>query len=180
MVETKVSYPFAEGEYGISFKDLPVNTRGVTVGGSGRSLHYDIQRNYIEIEDEEFSRYRMYAKVSENSLIASVFTRRYITGERHPDFFARKFLIFAYEYFIANGHEINRISTYWIPSLDKFASINYDQYAEMLKKGFNSEDAARSTWTGRLAVEFGFTEIEGIIKDKSEGITVVFIRSDQI
>lgn len=128
MVENKVGYPYIKGKYGIPLKDLPVNTRGVTLGGSGRSLHYDIQSNSIEIEDEEFSGYHMYAKVSEDTFMASVFTRRYITGKRHSDLFARKFLIFAYEYFIANGHKIDRISTYWIPSLDKFASINYDQY----------------------------------------------------
>lgn len=49
----------------------------------------------------------------------------------------------------------------------------------MLKKGLDSGDAARSTWTGRLAVEFGFTEVESITEDKSKGLEVVFKRPDQ-
>ena len=73
MVESKVGYPYIEGEYGIPFKDLPLNTRGVTKGGSGKSLHYYIRSNFIEIEDEEFSWYHMYAKVSEGTFIAVVF-----------------------------------------------------------------------------------------------------------
>ncbi|MBI2031579.1 MAG: hypothetical protein HYT08_03090 [Candidatus Levybacteria bacterium] len=179
MVETKVGYPYVKGKYGIPFKDLPVNIRSITKGGSGSLLHYDIRRDSIEIEDEEFSGYHVSAKVVEDTFIAAVHTRRYITGERHPDLFARRFLIFAYEYFLSNGYEINTYSSYWIPSLDKFASTNYSQYSRMLKKGIDPEDAAKATWTGRLAGEFGFTEIESMAEDESGGLRVVFKKPDQ-
>lgn len=179
MVETRSGYPFFKGKYGIPFKDLLANTRGIVRGGSGRFLRYGIKDSSIDIEDEEFSGYGLFAEVNRNIFKASVFTRRYMTGERHPDLFARKFLIFAYEYFIANGYDINRIATYWTASVDKFTSINFDQYSEAFAKGFSSEDAARSTWSGRLAGEIGFTEVEQITIDKANGIEAIFKRPDQ-
>ena len=179
MVETKSGYPFVEGKYGIPFKDLQADSSGVVMGGSGRFLHYDIGSNSIEIEDEEFSGHHMYVKVSENTFMATVFTRRYITGRRHPDLFARKFIIFAYEYFLAKGHEISTYSSYWMPSIDKFSSENYEQYSKLLMQGLCPEDAARSTWTGKRAAELGFSEVESISEDKSEGLSVVFKRPDQ-
>lgn len=33
MVESKSGYPYVEGEYGIPFKDLPANTKGMVRGG---------------------------------------------------------------------------------------------------------------------------------------------------
>ncbi len=179
MVESKSGYPYVEGEYGIPFKDLAPNTRGIVRGGSGRSLHYNIGSSSIEIEDEEFSGYGLFAVANRNIFKASVFTRRYMTGERHPDFFARRFLIFAYEYFIVKGYKIDRVSTFWPLSGSKFHSVNYEQYLEMLKKGVNPENAAKATWAGRLAGELGFTEVESIVKYKSEGLEAVFKKPDQ-
>lgn len=121
----------------------------------------------------------MYAEVINNTFKASVFTRKFTTGGRHPDLFARKFLIFAYEYFSANGHEINSVAMYWIASIDKFSSVNFNQYLEAFTNGSSSEVAAKSTWAGKLAGKLGFTEVEQITIDNANGIEAIFKRPVQ-
>lgn len=173
------NYPYKRGECGIPFNELPINSRGEVKGGSGRIMLYEISDSTIGIEDKEFSGYAMFAEVKDSKFMASVFTRRFTTGERHPDFFAKKFLFFAYEYFHSRGHQIDRIATYWTASVDKFTSVNFDQYSEAIIDGLSPEDAARSTWAGKIAGEIGFTEVDQITIDKANGIEVVFKRPNQ-
>jgi len=175
------TYPFVKGIFGIPLEGLTAPFHKNVKTGSGREVQCAIEEEgdkaWIEITDPKDD-YIMHAVVRGDTMRMDINTRKK-NGERHPDFFARRFLIFAYEYFLANGHKIDRISTFWPLSGSKFHSVNYEQYLEILKKGVSPENAVKATWAGRLAGELGFTEVENIVKYESEGLEADFKKPDQ-
>lgn len=158
MVEAH-NYPYAEGLYGIPFGDLAVPFYGRIKGGSGREIICQISRSWITIRDED-ENYWMQAVVKGNEARAIIATRKLTAGERHPDFFARKFFCFAFKHFEDSGLNVTKFVARWVKSEGDFGSLNWDQYKEGVAKGLSPQEAAKSTWTGKVLAECGFDEVE--------------------
>lgn len=163
MVEA-YNYPYVEGSYGIPFGDLTAPFSGMIKGGSGREIVCQIWRNRITLRDV-YKNYWMQAVVEGDKASALIVTRKLTTGERHPDFFARKFFHFALNHFEKNGLNVTRFAARWVKSEGEYGSLNWDQYKEGIANGLSPKEAAKATWTGRVLAECGFGEVEELRED---------------
>lgn len=59
------------------------------------------------------------------------------------------------------GVPVNKIRGAWVEGSD---SVNYAQFSQNLSAGMNPVDAAKNTWTGKLAAWYGYTKVEKIEK----------------
>jgi len=84
---------------------------------------------------------------------------------KHPDLHARDLVMRSVQYFDDVGTEIHTIEFNWFP--EKGQSDNYVVYMSHLPTGEEPTEeqykqAVFSTWSGKLALELGFTEIISI------------------
>jgi hypothetical protein len=68
------------------------------------------------------------------------------------------------------GIAFDKIRGTWVPGSD---SVNAAEYQKNLTNGMSAEDAAKNTWTGRLAADQGFTKV-GAIEDWGDFVNVTF------
>jgi hypothetical protein len=96
--------------------------------------------------------------------------------DRHPDLYASELVDRSLTYFHEQGFAINKLIGAWNKG------DNYKAYRDyitkiILARDITDEDkknAARNTWTGRLAQSLGFTEIERLEVENPKSIHVVF------
>lgn len=162
MIETKVSYPYVEGFCGIPFDQISAPFQGFIKGGSGREIYCEINSDdgisWFEVEDIK-NGFNMRIAVSRDTAVGEIYTRN-LKGERHPDFFAKKFLSYALEHFTQQGYKITVFDALWLKNKKPWGSINYTEFKKNLKDGSQPKEAAKDTWTGRVMAELGFTEVE--------------------
>jgi hypothetical protein len=103
-----------------------------------------------------------YGKPLDHGLIAFLkadgtlaFTVNSREDQRGTDGGGRDMFISAMKRFKQEGLEVKAIGAHWYGELGTRDSDNLNQYASSLRK-MPASDAAKSTWTGRLAAEFGF------------------------
>ena len=73
------------------------------------------------------------------------------------------------------GHQnVSAISGVWLPQGDMTA--NYVSYANALGSGMSSEEAALSTFTGKMAARNGFSQVMQVQTDQHGIIRVIFQR----
>ncbi|MBI2031578.1 MAG: hypothetical protein HYT08_03085 [Candidatus Levybacteria bacterium] len=170
-----VPYPFVRGKYGLNLHEKESHFRkGRIETGSGRKVMADmVQRSntaWIRIYDEDEPAFTMQANVHGKTASADIYTRKQ-TGERHPDFFARNFLVFALNHFKNEGYPVVRFEAKWILTEgNEWGSDNYQEFQKLLQEGLGPEEAARLTWTGKVLSELGFSEVESIKRSDDEVI----------
>lgn len=168
---------------------------GLVKGASGKTtLRYefdatdDKEAYSVKIVDYDNPDLGIKAGVMMRNLSFSVFTRGYQGNpdRRHPDFYAKKLALRMYNYFVDQGVEINALKGTWIEgqgdtNLEAF-DRNLLEYEPMIEQGLISREealkkSALNTWTGQLAQELGFSEVDTVktyrIKGK-EAKRVVF------
>jgi len=74
----------------------------------------------------------------------------------------------------ADGIELKGIRGNWLSNTD---STNYMQYRTNISKGMTKIHAAANTWTGRLASDHGFTQID-LVSDNPSGVIFNFVRPE--
>jgi filamentous hemagglutinin len=68
-----------------------------------------------------------------------------------------------------DGVAVNKIRGYWMSGTD---SVNYQQFVQNASS-LGKVKAAQQTWTGKIASDYGFTNVESI-KESFGNITVIF------
>ena len=68
-----------------------------------------------------------------------------------------------------DGVAVNKIRGYWMSGTD---SVNYQQFIQNASR-LGEAKAAQQTWTGKIASDYGFTNVESI-KESFGNITVIF------
>lgn len=67
--------------------------------------------------------------------------------------------------------KVNKINGNWLANSD---SDNYAQFMAGLEKNLTPEQAALQTWTGKRAIEHGFTKVESVERHWMGGWSVIF------
>lgn len=174
-----VPYPFVRGKYGLNIIERigTYFTKGRIETGSGRRVMGEVSNRansaFLRIYDEDDRSFLMEAEIHGNIGSANIFTRKK-TGERHPDFFARNFLIFALRHFENEGYVVDKFQARWtLTEEGEWEFDNYRQFQKLIREGVDATEAARQTWTGKILSELGFTEIESV-KSSDDEIIVFF------
>lgn len=183
-------YPYIPGKNGIDFASIisqsqnPDNSNGSMkcTGGSGRSLQIELESRDIKgivydlvvvregVKPELGKRIlEAHYNIEKKTLGFNLKTKTKHLRRRHPDFFAGKFIEFAIKYFEQiRGHNIENVKGDWRMSSDNFKAffMTYDKDGKD-RKYFQKDyqvaiDAAKSTWTGRILSNLGFTEIDDV------------------
>ncbi|MGC3939531.1 hemagglutinin repeat-containing protein [Roseobacter sp. EG26] len=72
-----------------------------------------------------------------------------------------------------DGVVVDRVQGVWIPGT---GSDNYSQFINNVNSGLTRTDAARNTWTGRIAASHGYTEVVETTRPGSNVIDFEFVR----
>lgn len=68
------------------------------------------------------------------------------------------------------GIQVNQIRGNWLNGGD---SVNTAQYQANIATGMSPEQAAKNTWTGKVAADFGFTKVQSVTNSPI-GVVVIF------
>lgn len=171
-------------QYGVPDHLFSQRGRGEIKGLSGKTtLEYIIQDTKVLIIDKDDPALGFKAWVENDVLRFNIFTKGY-QGQskvRHPDLFATILAKRAYRLFQENNIAMDRLEANWTEgegedNLKKYyATLQslYSQYEQgLITKDEMRKQAAKNTWTGRLAAKLGFTEITSIQR-KYQGDRVV-------
>ena len=182
MQTERASYPYIEGETGIPFDQIiePYKTKGKQLGhirsGSGATLEYTIGSGLITVRDVGYPDRFMSAKVESGIATFNVQTRRSELDKlddnpegAHPDMFAAKFVAFTLQQFHGNNIDVVACQGTWVPG-----SSNRELFMRSLDEHGDLVRAAKETWSGRLFVSLGFTEL------KEEDIAVAETESSEL
>jgi hypothetical protein len=174
----QAGYPYLEGSHGISFSQLPVESDGLVIGGSGRRLYCVTDRSKISVTDLDTQTRWLSAAVNYGTISLNLLTRPDHQGEQaaHPDLFGAKFVAMALANFRRGGHDVRRYLSKWHPG-----SVNYIAFQRVKEATGDIVLAAKSTWTGKTAAANGFTELnlEDFVEYKEESsrcVRVIFRR----
>ena len=74
-----------------------------------------------------------------------------------------------------DGIQVNSIRGAWLQGTD---SVNYSQYTQGIANGLAPEQAALNTWTGKLAQQYGYTQVQSV-EQSSGNIYALFARPKQ-
>ena len=114
----------------------------------------------------------------------TIFSRDYETGYHHPDIFAARLFRRALQYLEAqHGAPLLRIVGMW--SIEEGGSDNYTQYMAALQPyGSNpfyhhKREAARTTWTGKMAAAMGFTSVGAITEERPPSKDYIMVDFDR-
>lgn len=72
-----------------------------------------------------------------------------------------------------DGVKVDRVQGVWIPGT---GSDNYSQFINNVNSGMTRTDAARNTWTGRIAASHGYSEVVETTRPGSNVIDFEFVR----
>ena len=70
----------------------------------------------------------------------------------------------------ADGVEVTEIQGNWI---GQSGSVNHQQYVEGIGQGLSPQQAATNTWTGQVAADYGYTNVE-VVLDSINNVIVRF------
>jgi hypothetical protein len=152
-----------EEVFKLGFNDL-------TEGLSGGKLKCEAKPDEIIIQTpDSFSDYLFKAYREEDDLLAlRIITKSGNPPQAHPDLYAAQLVRRSITYFEDLGFPIKRMRGRW---LQRDNRKMFENYLQTITEGNIEEkhkhEAARSTWTGKLAQSLGFTEIESL-KDTGE------------
>jgi len=174
----QAGYPYVPGSHGIPFCELPLESRGVVVGGSGKPLYYEAYRRRISaIDNTDGQMLGLFAKIFDGAMSLNLQTRLHDDNVviTHPDLFAAKFVKMALVNF-QRYENIGCIVGKWHPG-----SVNYDAFQVAKAATGDALLAAKSTWTGKIAALNGYTELnpDDMIEDNEMGnsyVRVIFRR----
>jgi hypothetical protein len=154
----QAGYPYVKGSHGIPFDTLmPGQIRSVE-SGSGRILDCGVNPGDIFAHDTRNKKLRLYATLAMDGTLNLNLQSRTVEGSKiilHPDLFAARFVGFALRNFELSGETVTGLMGLWFPD-----SVNYDAFHDALATTGDTVLAAQTTWTGRIAAQYGFTKIE--------------------
>lgn len=153
---------------GIPSTAFQLNKEGRVPGKSGQEISFRNTYNRIEIDQGNFS---CYAFVEDGYFRLVLRTRdQKNPNARPPDLFAQLFAQAAQQQFRENGKRINGFKAVWMKGSD-----NYEDFQKNLKNNLSKNEAARMTWSGKLAKTLGYeTKVVVNIYPKDEYVTAVF------
>lgn len=156
----------------------------VTYGRSGQKFYYTITSDSVNIATEDGSSIGFSASVEDGVLSAFV-DNTIGPGEKHPDLHPTKLIKHTIAYFKDRGHEITTFEGHWVATDTPGDSVNWEEFAEQYDASDRSDEAAiaaaRNTWTGRLAAELGFTEVNSVfVEPLADGIEALYPYDDVI
>ncbi|MBI4136748.1 hypothetical protein HY469_01680, partial [Candidatus Roizmanbacteria bacterium] len=95
----------------------------------------------------------------ENGLLRPKFLTRH-NGIYHPNLEARSLMYWTHRYFtdLHGEHNIRGILSYWHDS--PVLGDNYHRYKENLQRGLSPSDAALQTFTGDIAQDLGYSQVD--------------------
>ncbi|HUD04612.1 MAG TPA: hypothetical protein VMR59_01340 [Patescibacteria group bacterium] len=164
----QAGYPYIKGLHGIPFNQLPLESEGVVVSGSGRQLYCELDQSRISVIDINEQMLGLLARVTHGMMTLNLQTRLDANSstEVHPDLFGAKFVEMALVNFRNNGVNVVYLIGKWHPG-----SVNYDAFQKVKLATGDMVLAARSTWTGKIAALHGFTElkVEDMLEDEEMG-----------
>lgn len=161
-------YPNVEGEKGYGFNIQEILKRPENnfhfVSASGRKINVLKHEAHIEFQDDR-SPDKFHLKAYVKDGIASFDVSTDIQSKikllnikkhnRHPDFFAVKFVNCALEYFKQNNQDIQAIQGSWLGG-----SVNSEEFFDNLEnKKMSPAEAAKNTWSGRVFISHGFSQV---------------------
>lgn len=163
----KLKYPFEAGKAGIPLEKIFNDHKegrgeGVVEGGSGSTIKYSLGSQFLCISDLAYPDRFMAAGIMGETIAFNFKTtisnldlmKINYPWAKHPDMFAGKFIETAFWYFEGLNNKINACKDRWIPN-----SINNDINIEQLAVSGNHVEAAKSTWSGKIYGNYGFTKI---------------------
>lgn len=177
-------YPFVPGKYGLNLYEQAHFMRKQRIEtGSGRRVVAEIgqkeNKAWIRINDVDEEDFLMHAEVFEDTLRINVYTKKK-TGEKHPDFFAKHFLVFALTHFENEAYPVRKFQASWTPvESEEWESDNYNEYRRFRREGADPADAAKKTWTGKTLGIFGFNEVETVNEEEDGEIVAIFRKPGQ-
>jgi hypothetical protein len=156
-------YPYYPEEYGLDLSEVKVGFFGDVPSGSGKEVHAEMDKNadgaWIKIDDKK-NEFMMGLLVRDGVMSGDLYTRKK-TGETHPDFRAAEFVTWALHRFEQEGTPVNSIESRWVDTRSSnWDSANFKKYKELVEKGEKQREAASQTWSGKLFLQLGFTEID--------------------
>lgn len=188
----RLAYPFVEGERGIPFDGAIDAFRekgksfGIMKSGSGAELRYTIGSDRLAVRDVRYPDRFMDADVENGIATFNLRTRSSFLDNHtdspaiHSDMFAAKFVSFALQYFEENHVSMDACKGIWWPE-----TINGKMFARALSEHGDSVLSAKETWSGKLFISLGFTElVEGDIgveetRTDEFATTAIFRRPDR-
>jgi|GEM_PF-2928418 len=181
-------YPYIKKVAGIDMSRILVPGFHDTVKAeSGRELSVNVREKGIVITDAAKNDYNLQALYDKRSSSVSFGLHTKVKKKdsddilavngRHPDFFAKRFIPTALEYFFEQGLRVEQCMGNWFPGED-----NYRKFMRLYKLGNDPVDCAKSTWAGQQFILNGFGRIarENIlpfeISEKPASIRASFYR----
>ncbi|OGH03028.1 MAG: hypothetical protein A2798_01190 [Candidatus Levybacteria bacterium RIFCSPHIGHO2_01_FULL_37_17] len=166
----QAGYPYIPGKTGINFEPLAAAQQDVIIGESGCTLRYKATTTHIGVQDAKIPGLFLVADVRNGNAIEFDLTSR-LNGYRHCDLYAGKFTKFALYNFDRLGWNIRFWQSGWENGFD-----NYNQFMQGLERGLGIVDAAKNTWTGRIATSYGFELRRDSIVIDDDMVKLVFHR----
>jgi hypothetical protein len=153
-------YTFSPGVRGIDLSHLvtDVNYSRPYFTETGQSILVTIRPAVVEIIENTPRRfpYGLSGRMTEGEVDFHVYTRD-TWGVPFPDLFAGAFIRSMLRYFPDN----EGVVTSWFSGWNR-GSVNYESYQESIGNGMSFDQAAWSTWSGRLAQSQGFSRLESV------------------
>lgn len=161
--------------------------KGVINCASGEKLGGNITKDLVVIASQKDSKNEQYIFVARRSkhdhdaLELGIKTKIGNPPEKHKDLYAKELAKKSIIYLEEQGTPITKIRGFWQEG-DNFDA--YQNYMDDIRQtrpttGKDQRDAARNTWTGKLAESLGFTEIESIGQTKSGSILTYFKKAGE-
>lgn len=184
-------YPYIEGSRGISFKGVRTTDKPLVGGGgglfvagirdvqelktgSGRRVIGRFTPTSIEVVDVERHHLEMNAFHTKGELILNIRTHDFKGRLAQPDFFAGRFVTFALHNLQVSAGKVDGIRAIWYRH-----SANFQMFTDALDQTSDVVEAARKTWTGKIAQANGFdvqarTQVEIDERNEDTVIRVLF------
>lgn len=127
-----------------------------SVGGE-RNLAIFADSHYINVYEQRKNDLivpTMWAKLTDDGIVEfGIYTRDSNGNPYHSDLYAHEFFYATVKYFQGN-HEVNGVEGYWIGDSTNLQVVN-----KLVQQGLPVEEAVRQTFTGRNAINSGFSKI---------------------
>ena len=150
---------------------------GEIVGKTGKT-HFECKTTeaFVGVRDlDDETRWFVAGVVRGDTLMLSVYNKGK-NGERNPDLYPAKLTKRSVEYFTEQGYELSHIDAHW----EGDNCDNLRQYREGLAKAEpaitekDKRDSAKGTWTGGIATELGFPQVDSVTETEKGVVLTTF------